>query len=79
MLGGSLVIMAWRVLMLRIEEKASRYGEQLRIYCIRSRGQPTRGGPPALALAVGLITPHRKKQACYEISQRTLDLDGLFA
>jgi hypothetical protein len=26
-----------------------------------SRGQPTRGGPPAWGLGVGLTTPHRKK------------------
>jgi hypothetical protein len=23
-------------------------------------------GPPALGLSVGLTTPHRKKEACYE-------------
>jgi hypothetical protein len=27
------------------------------------------GGPPAGELGVGLTTPHRKKLACYEISQ----------
>jgi hypothetical protein len=28
---------------------------------VSSRGQKTRGGPPALGLGVGLTTPHRKK------------------
>jgi hypothetical protein len=32
MLSGSLVTTAWRVLGLRMEEKASRYEGQLRIY-----------------------------------------------
>jgi hypothetical protein len=32
MLSGSLVTTVWRVLRLRMEEKASRYGGQLRIY-----------------------------------------------
>jgi hypothetical protein len=32
MLSGSLVNTAWRVLRLRLEEKVSRYGGQLRIY-----------------------------------------------
>jgi hypothetical protein len=27
----------------------------------KSRGQPTRGGPPAWGLSVGLTNPHRKK------------------
>jgi hypothetical protein len=27
-----------------------------------SCGQPTRGGPPALGLGVGLTTPYRKKK-----------------
>jgi hypothetical protein len=53
---------AWCVLRLRMEEKASRYGGQLRIYWISSRGQPTRGGPPAWGLGRGLTTPHRKKK-----------------
>jgi hypothetical protein len=29
---------------------------------IDSRGQPSRGGPPAWGLSVGLTTPHRKKK-----------------
>jgi hypothetical protein len=53
-LGGSLVTMAWHVLRLRMEETTSRYEGQLRIYWIRSRGQPTRDGPPAWGLGVGL-------------------------
>jgi hypothetical protein len=61
MSGGSLVTTAWCVLRLRMEETPSSYGGQLRIYLISSRGHPTRGGPPAWGLGVGLITPHRKK------------------
>jgi len=38
--------MAWGVFRLRMEEKASRYGGQLRIYWTCSRGQPTSGGGP---------------------------------
>ena len=37
-----------------------RNGLQLRIYWISSRGQPTRGGPPACGLCEVLRTPHRK-------------------
>jgi hypothetical protein len=61
MLGGSLVATAWRVLRLQMEETPSRYGGKQRIYGISSRGQPTRGGPPAWGLGVRLTTPHRKK------------------
>jgi len=32
----------------------------MRIYLTSSRGQPTRGGPPACGLGE-VITPHRKK------------------
>jgi hypothetical protein len=61
MLGGSLVTTAWRVFRLRMEETPSSYGGKLRMYWIYSRGQPSRGGPPAWGLSVGLTTPHRKK------------------
>jgi hypothetical protein len=40
----------------------------------KSRGQPTRGGPPAWGLGVGLTTPHRKKQACYETKHEASEL-----
>jgi hypothetical protein len=41
------------------------------IYWIISRGQPTRGGRPAWGLGGVLTTPHRKKkETCYEMSQR---------
>ena len=31
------------------------------MYCICSRGQPTRGRPPAWVLGEVLTTPHRKR------------------
>jgi hypothetical protein len=46
---GSVAIMTWRVLMLRMEETASRCGGQLRICWIRSRGQPTRSSHQLVA------------------------------
>jgi hypothetical protein len=61
MLDGSLVTTAWRVLRLRMEETASRYGRYLRTHLLNSRGQPTRGGPTAWGLGVGLKSPYRKK------------------
>jgi hypothetical protein len=36
------------------------------------------GGPPAWGLGVGLTTPHRKKQACYEPEHEASELDGFF-
>jgi hypothetical protein len=51
---------------------ASEYGGWLRIY---SRGQPTRGGPPAWGLGEVLTTLHRKKLPCYETLYRASDLD----
>jgi hypothetical protein len=54
MLSGPLVTKAWRVLKLRAEETASRYGG------ISSGGQSTRGRPQAWGLGMGLTTPHRK-------------------
>jgi hypothetical protein len=53
-LGGSIVTSPWRVLRLRMEETASKYGCYLRIYWISSRGQLTIGGPPAGVLGLGL-------------------------
>jgi len=50
MLGGSFVTTALRVLRLRMEEKARRYGGYLRIYQISIREQPTGGCPPAWGL-----------------------------
>jgi hypothetical protein len=41
---------------------ASSYGGYLRIHCIISRGQMTRGGPPDWGLGVGLTTPHNKNK-----------------
>jgi hypothetical protein len=32
------------------------------MYCIGSRGQPTKGGPPARVLGVGITTRHRKNK-----------------
>jgi hypothetical protein len=76
MLGGSLVIMAWRVVRLRMEETPSSFGGQLRVYWIRNRGQPTSGGPPAWGLGVGLTSARRKKEACHESKQEASDLDA---
>jgi hypothetical protein len=54
---------AWRILELRKEETDSRYGGQLRIYWISSRGQLTRTGPQAWMLGEGLTTlPSKKKK-----------------
>jgi hypothetical protein len=53
------VTTAWRVLRLRMEERPP-YME--RIYWISSRGQSTRGGPPACGLGEVLTTPRRKKK-----------------
>jgi hypothetical protein len=61
MLGVSLIITAWHVLGLRMEETPSNFGGKPRIYCISNRGPPARGGPPAWRLGVGLTTLHRKK------------------
>jgi hypothetical protein len=36
----------------------------------------TRGGPQTWRLGVGLTTPHRKKQICYEKLHKASDLDG---
>jgi hypothetical protein len=38
----------------------------LQIYLTSSRGQPTRGGPPAWRLSEVLINLHRQKWPCYE-------------
>jgi hypothetical protein len=73
-LGGSLVTTAGRVLRLRMEETPSRFGEKLRIYRISSRGQPTRGGPPAWGLGVGLTTPHRKNKLVTKILKKKICL-----
>ena len=42
------------------------YGQQLRIYWIKSRGHPTRGGPSALNFSELLTSPHRKTWPCYK-------------
>jgi hypothetical protein len=55
--------------------KVSRYGGQLRIYSISSRGQPRRVGPPAWELGVVLTTPHRNKIICCKMFQSASDLD----
>jgi hypothetical protein len=65
MLSGLLVTTAWRVLRLRMEEKASRYGGYLRIDRTSSRGQPTRCGTPAWGLGVR-VTIHRKISTWYK-------------
>jgi hypothetical protein len=59
-LSASPVTTARHVLRSRMEEMVSRYGGQLWIYRISSRGQPTGAGPPAWGLGGGLTTPHHK-------------------
>jgi hypothetical protein len=54
MLGGVPVPTAWGVLGLRKEERPPAME-------VSSRGQLTRGGPPAWGLGVGFPTSHRKK------------------
>jgi hypothetical protein len=49
-----------------------RHGGELRIYRISSGEQPTRGGPPAWGLGVGLTTPHRKKISLLQKFSRSL-------
>jgi hypothetical protein len=70
------VATAWRFLESRLKETASRCGGKLQVYRISSRGQPTRGGPPARELIEGLTIPHRKTPACYEIFHRASELAG---
>jgi hypothetical protein len=53
-----------------MEETPSSFGGKLRIYCISSRGQLTRGGPPAGGLGVGLTTPHRKNKLVMKILKK---------
>ena len=49
------------------------------IYWKSSRGQPTRGGPPALGLGEVLTTLHRKNISCYKMfTQKASDLDWYF-
>jgi hypothetical protein len=43
------------------------YGGWLRMYWISSRGQPTRGSPPAWGLGEVVTTPHLKNVSCYEM------------
>jgi hypothetical protein len=59
-------------------QTASRYGGQLRIYWISSRGQSTTGAPPELGLGEGLLTPYRKKKACYVMLHRATELGFLW-
>jgi len=47
-----------------MEERPTRWRE-LRIYSISSRGQPTRGGPPAWGLDEGVKTIRRKNSTTY--------------
>jgi len=50
--------MAWRVLGMRMEEMASRFGVQPRVSSVSNRGHTTNGGPPAWGLVeVNSSTP----------------------
>jgi hypothetical protein len=69
------VTMLWSVLGLRMEETASRCGEQLRIHrIISSHGQATRDGPPSWGLGEGLTTHRKEKPYCYEMLRMTFKL-----
>jgi hypothetical protein len=56
-------------------------GEGLQIWRVaanilnKQSRQPTRGGPSAWGLGVGLTTPHRKNIMCYEMFQSASYLD----
>lgn len=52
--------------------------EDMRIYCINGRGQPTMGGPSAIVLGKGVPISHRKKLTWYEILNGTSYLDRFF-
>jgi hypothetical protein len=56
------VTTVWRVLWLRKEEAASKYGGQLRIYLIISRRKPTKSDPTISGLGEGLTTHDRKER-----------------
>jgi hypothetical protein len=60
MLGGPLLTTAWCVLRLRMKARppAMEGGCE---HADRDHGRPTRGGPPAWGLGVGITTSHRKK------------------
>jgi hypothetical protein len=66
---------SWRVIRLRIENTAYRYGGQLQILRISSRKKPTRGGLPAWKLREGLTTCHLK-EISYEMLHRASELAG---
>jgi len=63
------VTTAWRFLRSRMEAKASRFGRQLRIYCISSRVQPTRGDDLASGLDEGPTTPHHFSSLLRNVTQ----------
>jgi hypothetical protein len=70
------VTTAWRVLMLRMEERPPVW-KVAEIYRISSSGQPTISGLPAWCLGEVLTTPYRKNLSCYEIfTQKASDLDS---
>jgi hypothetical protein len=76
MLRGSLVTTARRVLRLRMEKMASRYGGVAANILKKKSRLADKGWSPAWVLGVGLTTPPRQKSVCYEMSQRASDLEG---
>jgi hypothetical protein len=74
MLSGFLVTTAWRVLTLDGGDGLQIWRVSVNI--LNKQSWTDDGGvPPAWGLGVGLTTLHqKKKKACYEMSQRTLDL-----
>jgi hypothetical protein len=57
------------------QESACWTGVDIVISELISPTKPTRGGPPAWGFGVGLTTPHRKKQSCYQNSHEASDMD----
>ena len=74
---GGLVTTTGCILRLRMEKTATIYGQQLRVYCIGSRGQLTRCGPQAWALGEQ-PTNHHRTNNIPRIVQKALYLKRLF-
>ena len=67
------VTTSWRVLTLRMEERLPIWRVAANI--LSSRGELTRGGPPAWGLGEVLANPHTKNVLCYEPFKKASELD----